>query len=57
MHKDDKKKPEVMRGPIVTCLQVYEDFLTYKGGIYQHKAGDALYYHCVKVVGWGEVNG
>ena len=36
---------------------VYEDFLTYTGGVYQHTTGAALGGHAIKVIGWGVDNG
>jgi len=40
-------------GPAETTFIVYEDFLTYKSGVYQHVSGPELGGHAVKVVGWG----
>lgn len=45
-------------GPIETAFSVYQDFFSYKGGIYKYN-GHAAYAggHAVKFVGWGEENG
>uniref|UniRef100_A0A1B6FE67 Peptidase C1A papain C-terminal domain-containing protein n=1 Tax=Cuerna arida TaxID=1464854 RepID=A0A1B6FE67_9HEMI len=40
-------------GPLEASFNVYEDFLSYKSGVYQHKTGDYLGGHAVKVIGWG----
>lgn len=40
-------------GPIEAGFMVYEDFLSYKSGVYQHTSGKLLGGHAVKVVGWG----
>jgi len=40
-------------GPIQAEFEVYEDFLAYKGGVYQHLTGDFLGLHDVKIIGWG----
>lgn len=32
---------------------VFEDFLTYKSGIYEHTHGKKVGLHAVKMVGWG----
>jgi len=40
-------------GPVEACFEVYEDFLTYKSGVYSHSSGQFLGGHCVKIVGWG----
>ncbi|CAG9313970.1 unnamed protein product [Blepharisma stoltei] len=44
-------------GPIETTLKVYEDLLTYKGGIYKHTLGKYIGMSSVKVIGWGNQNG
>ncbi len=55
-------------GPIEACFSVYEDFVSYKSGVYQYTSGDMLGGHCgntliiifislVKCIGWGVENG
>jgi len=44
-------------GPVEACFSVYEDFLSYKSGVYQYQTGDFLGGHCIKVIGWGVENG
>ena len=44
-------------GPVEASFTVYEDFLTYRSGVYQHVTGKALGGHAIKVMGWGEENG
>jgi len=44
-------------GSVEIAFEVYEDFMTYKSGIYQHITGGYLGGHAVKVIGWGEENG
>lgn len=41
------------RGPIAVAFSVYEDFLTYQSGVYQHKSGKYLGGHAVTLIGWG----
>jgi cathepsin B len=36
---------------------VYEDFVDYKEGVYQHVEGDLLGGHAIKIIGWGVENG
>jgi len=43
-------------GPIETAFDVYEDFLSYSGGVYKHTTGPLLGGHAVKVLGWGVLN-
>lgn len=44
-------------GPVSVAFTVYEDFPTYKSGVYQHTTGGALGGHAVKMIGWGVENG
>ena len=41
------------RGPFAVAFSVYEDFLAYKSGVYQHKTGKYLGGHAVKLIGYG----
>jgi len=43
-------------GPVETGFTVYEDFLSYTGGVYQQTWGDELGGHAVKIIGWGVSN-
>lgn len=36
---------------------VYDDFLTYKSGVYQHVSGGDPGGHAIKIIGWGVENG
>lgn len=40
-------------GPIEAAFTVYQDFMTYSGGVYRHTTGDILGGHAVKILGWG----
>lgn len=42
-------------GPITASMSVYEDFLTYKSGVYTHKTGKNLGGHAIKLLGWGKL--
>jgi len=44
------------KGPAIASFTVYEDFLAYKSGVYQHKTGSMLGGHSVKLLGWGVEN-
>ena len=53
-----KIQTEIMtNGPIEVAFTVYNDFLSYKSGVYHHTTGSALGGHAVKMVGWGVENG
>jgi len=44
-------------GPVEAAFSVYEDFLAYKQGVYQHVTGDLLGGHAIKILGWGTQSG
>jgi len=44
-------------GPVEVAFNVYEDFLSYKSGVYQHTSGAYVGGHAVKMIGWGVLNG
>jgi cathepsin B len=44
-------------GPYEVAFDVYEDFMDYVSGVYQHLSGDLLGGHAVKVIGWGTDGG
>ena len=50
----DKIQTEIMtHGPVEAAFSVYNDFLTYKSGVYHHTSGSLLGGHAIKIVGWG----
>jgi cathepsin B len=40
-------------GSITAAFTVYEDFTTYKSGIYHHVDGENLGGHAIKIIGYG----
>jgi len=54
---DDIKADIMKYGTVTAAFTVYEDFLTYKSGVYSHQTGDALGGHAIKTIGWGTENG
>jgi len=45
---------EIMNGgPVAAAFTVYEDFLSYKSGVYKHTTGEALGGHVIKIFGFG----
>ena len=40
-------------GPIEVSFTVYQDFMSYKSGVYVHTSGGVLGGHAVKLIGWG----
>jgi cathepsin B len=54
----DNIKHEIMTyGTVTAAFTVYEDFLTYKSGVYQHVSGAAEGGHAIKMIGWGVEDG
>jgi len=44
-------------GPVEVSITIYEDFLSYKSGVYSYTTGSELGGHSIKVLGWGTENG
>jgi len=44
-------------GSVTAAFTVYQDFLSYKSGVYVHKTGGALGGHAIKIIGYGVDNG
>ncbi|XP_065206832.1 cathepsin B-like [Planococcus citri] len=44
-------------GSILADFIIFEDFYTYKSGVYKQLAGEITARHAVRVIGWGEENG
>ncbi|MGD8398040.1 MAG: C1 family peptidase [Anaerolineae bacterium] len=42
------------RGPMIGCMEVYQDFFSYTGGVYHHATGALAGYHAICVVGYSE---
>jgi cathepsin B len=51
------EKELMANGPVSAAFTVYEDFLTYTGGIYQHVTGRSEGGHAVKIIGFGVEDG
>ncbi|PEY40980.1 peptidase C1 [Bacillus cereus] len=45
------------KGPVSACLLVYEDFYSYRSGIYKHVTGQSLGAHCVTIIGYNDDHG
>ncbi|RXN20678.1 cathepsin B-like protein [Labeo rohita] len=56
-NQQDIMKELFKNGPVEGAFTVYEDFLQYKSGVYQHVGGSAVGGHAIKILGWGEENG
>lgn len=47
-------KAALKKGPLMTTLGVYEDFMFYSSGIYKHSTGEYLGGHAVSLVGFSD---
>lgn len=47
-------KTALQKGPVLTVMSVYEDFLFYKGGVYKHVTGELAGGHAVTLVGYND---
>jgi len=54
---DNIRQEILTNGPVEAAFTVYEDFMNYKSGVYQHVVGKMLGGHAVKILGWGVENG
>ena len=55
---EEQIKTEIYeRGSIEASFLVYEDFINYSEGVYQHVEGEALGGHAIKIIRWGIENG
>jgi cathepsin B len=57
---DNDIKREIMKnGPVISSMEIYTDFLTYKSGIYTKGEDVPKFsgYHTIKIVGWGVEDG
>lgn len=50
---DDVMKEIMANGPLVAEFILYEDFLSYSSGIYEHVTGNEIGYYYAKILGWG----
>lgn len=44
-------------GSVVACLDVYQDFFSYGGGVYRHLTGAYAGGHCVCLIGYNDAQG
>jgi len=53
----DIQKEIMTHGPVEGAFTVYEDFPSYKSGVYQHTTGSELGGHAIRILGWGVESG
>jgi C1A family cysteine protease len=42
------------KGPVSACFVVYQDFFSYKSGVYKHVTGGQAGGHCVTIIGYND---
>lgn len=57
LNKESIKESIITNGPVLAGMTVYNDFLSYGEGIYQHTTESILGYHAVTIVGFGVYDG
>jgi C1A family cysteine protease len=50
----DRKSALAAKGPMVAGLAIFEDFYSYRSGVYRHATGALEGYHAVSVVGYDD---
>jgi C1A family cysteine protease len=50
----DVLKSAIYRHPVSATYSVYEDFLFYAGGVYEHVTGSLVAGHAILIVGWDD---
>jgi C1A family cysteine protease len=51
---EDAVKAALRKGPLVTTLYVYADFMAYGSGVYKHATGGGLGGHAVSIIGFDD---
>lgn len=47
-------KRALQKGPLMTSLSVYADFMSYAGGVYKHTSGEYLGGHAISIIGYDD---
>lgn len=45
------------RGSLTGCFIVYQDFFSYRSGVYRHVSGQSAGGHCVEIIGYDDAQG
>jgi len=45
------------RGSITGCFIVYQDFFSYRSGVYRHVSGASAGGHCIEIIGYSDAQG
>jgi len=50
----DRKNIIATKGPVVAGMAVFQDFFSYRTGVYRHVTGALAGYHCISVIGYDD---
>jgi C1A family cysteine protease len=50
-------KAALQNGPVTACFVVYNDFFSYRSGVYRHVTGDVAGGHCIAIIGYDDTAG
>ena len=50
-------KTALQKGPVSACFVVYNDFFSYRSGVYTHVTGNVAGGHCISIVGYDDAAG
>jgi len=53
-NQESIKQAIIDHGPVIAIFQIFEDFMMYRRGIYQHRWGKSLGPHVVAIVGYND---
>ncbi|MEJ2455839.1 MAG: C1 family peptidase [Candidatus Thiodiazotropha sp.] len=53
----DIKQWIATKGSVTGCFIVYQDFFSYRSGVYRHVSGDAAGGHCIEILGYNDAGG
>lgn len=56
LYTEDGIKRALTIGPLMFTMQVFEDFMYYQSGIYQHVTGESVGGHAIVLVGFDDAN-
>lgn len=55
--REDRMEALALRGPVIGCMHVFEDFLWYRSGVYRPVSSRSAGLHAVAVVGYNDAEG
>jgi hypothetical protein len=50
----EKIKRALLKGPLLSSMILFEDFMYYSGGVYSHVAGEQIGGHAITLIGWDD---